>query len=91
MKSQSYADGTATVDGVAFAYTELGNYGNGIQMRNKSKTSSFNNTDAFAKGITKIEFNYNASQANFSNADALKIEFANSVDFQTLKPRCLAL
>lgn len=90
LKSQSYADGTATVDGVAFAYTELGNYGNGIQMRNKTKTSSFNNTDAFAKGITKIEFNYNASQANFSNADALKIEFANSVDFSDAETKMLS-
>lgn len=91
LKSQSYANGTATVDGVAFAYTELGNYGDGIQMRNKNgKTSSFNNTDAFAKGITKIEFNYNASKANFSNADALKIEFANSVDFSDAETKMLS-
>ena len=33
--SQAYADGTATVDGVAIEWFHVGNYGDGIQMRDK--------------------------------------------------------
>ena len=44
-------------------------------MRNKAKQSTLWNSEAFASGISKIEFNYNSDKAGFSNSDALKIEF----------------
>ncbi len=71
----NYADGSATVDDVDFSFIELGDYGNGIQLRNKSKTSTLWNTTAVKGNITKIEFVYNAEKATFTNPDALKIEF----------------
>lgn len=81
--SQSYvgtadALGTATIDNVPFSFNQLGNFGNGIQWRKNSDSKgagSIWNTAAFEKGISKIEFTYNASQANYSNADALKVDF----------------
>ena len=71
----AYADGSKTVDGVQFDFIELGSYGNGIQWRNKTKASSLWNVTALAKPIAKIELVYNAAQANYSNANALKIQF----------------
>lgn len=71
----SYQDGTATINGVSFSFVELGNFGNGIQLRTKDKTSSFANTTAFSKGITKIVFKYNSEKAGFSNANALAVKF----------------
>lgn len=82
----NYAAGTATVGGVAFEFVELGDYGNGIQWRNKGTASSLWNTAAFSKKIAKIELVYNAAKATYSNADALKIEFGtdNTVAGETL-------
>ncbi|MBR4419401.1 MAG: RICIN domain-containing protein, partial [Clostridia bacterium] len=79
LAADSYAAGTATVGDVAFEYIELGNYGNGIQMRNKTVASSLWNTTAI--DISKIELVYNAAQANYSNSNALKFEFSNNADF----------
>lgn len=81
LKSQKYADGTVEISGNSFQFVELGNYGNGIQMRNKTKASSLWNTAAFAKGIESIELNLTAGKAGFSNTDALKFEFANDAAF----------
>lgn len=75
LASQKYADGNVTVSNTKFEFVELGNYGNGIQMRNKTKQSTLWNSEAFASGISKIEFNYNSDKAGFSNSNALKIEF----------------
>lgn len=77
----AYADGTKEVNGYEFQYIELGTYGNGIQWRNKTKTSTLWNNDEFAASITSIELVYNASQANYSNSNALKVEFSNNADF----------
>lgn len=66
---------TATVDGKTWGYVELGDYGNGIQMRIKDgKTSSFYNKDALDKGITKIVLQFNAAKTPGGKADQLKIE-----------------
>lgn len=70
--------GAATIGGVDFAFNQLGNFGNGIQWRKNSDSrgaGSIWNTVAFEKGISKIEFTYNASQAKYGNADALKVDF----------------
>ena len=36
LKKDSYADGTNTIDGVAIEWSHVGNYGDGIQMRDNS-------------------------------------------------------
>ena len=67
------------VDDLALQFIELGDYGNGIQMRNKNgKVAELWNTAAVPGKIVKIEFTYNAAQANFSNANALKITFGDT-------------
>ncbi len=82
LQSQKYADGTVEISGNSFEFVELGNYGNGIQMRNKNgKTSSLWNTVAFAKNIESIELNVTSGKAGYSNTDALKFEFANDAAF----------
>ena len=73
--SQTYQDGTATVNGIEYAYTEVGNYGDGIQMRTKNgKTTSIENKKAFAKDIVEIKFVITDTKAEHSNENALKIE-----------------
>ena len=81
LQSEKYADGTVEVSGNSFQFVELGNYGNGIQMRNKTKTSSLWNTVAFTKNIESIEINITSGKAGFSNENALKFEFANDAAF----------
>ena len=82
LQSQKYADGTVEISGNSFQFVELGNYGNGIQMRNRTKASSLWNTAAFAKGIESIEFTYN-SEKNISkdSANHLKVEFGSDNTF----------
>lgn len=66
---------TATVDDKTWGYTELADYGNGIQMRIKDgKTSSFYNKDALDAGITKIVLKFNAEKTPGGKEDQLKIE-----------------
>lgn len=82
LASSSYADGTATVNKVDFEYVELGNYGNGIQMRTKNdKTSSVWNTSALPFAIDSIDLTYVASKINNSNEKYLKVEFSSTSDF----------
>lgn len=86
LASSAYADGTATVNKVNFEYVELGNYGNGIQMRHASKssnekTSSLWNKSAFATAIDSIDLTYVASKINNSNEKYLKVEFSSTSDF----------
>lgn len=84
---QSYADGTVEVEGKGFQFVELGNYGNGIQMRTNSKDpenikkSSLWNTAAFSKGIESVQLNVTNGKAGYSNENALIFEFANDVSF----------
>lgn len=58
----NYAAGEVTVEGVKFGYTELGDYGNGIQWRNKNgNIGSLWNETELPYGIKKIVIVYNAS------------------------------
>ena len=79
LESQKYTAGTNTVDGVAVEWIQLGNYSNGIQMRDKDgKTSMFWNTSAFAGGITKIELTYSSTKdVKYANANAVVFNFGN--------------
>ena len=80
--SETYAASTATVGGVDFEFIQIGNYGDGIQMRDKDgKTSSLWNTNAFGEGITKIELQYSSTKdVTYSNPDAVVFSFGNAVD-----------
>ena len=78
LESQAYTASTATVDGVAVEWIQLGNYGDGIQMRDKDgKTSSFWNTAAIDGKITKIEFTYSDSKNTYDNNNMI-VNFGNS-------------
>lgn len=80
LASQAYTASTATVDGVAVEWIELGNYGNGIQMRDKvadgGKASMFWNTSAVAGNITKIEFTYSDSKKAYADNNII-VNFGN--------------
>ena len=71
----AYADGTKTVDGVDFGFIELGDFGNGIQMRNKTKPSSLWNATALPKAIKNIVLVYNSAKSTYNNADAFTFLF----------------
>jgi hypothetical protein len=58
----------ATVDGIKIDFIQLGNYGDGLQIRDKSgKTSKFWNVDALGAGITRIEFVYSDTKSTYDN------------------------
>ena len=81
---QKYEAKTATVNGIGFEYIQLGNYGNGIQMRDKDgKTSFLWNTSAFGKGITKIELVFNSAKSTYDNPNAVIFSFGNAMDSLT--------
>ena len=79
---EKYQDGEAVVDGVNFSFTELGDYGYGIQMRNKSgeggKQSIIGNTNAIGTGIQKIVIKLNAGKSTYDNTDAFAFRFGTS-------------
>ena len=77
LADQSYTSSTATVDGVDFEWFELGNYGNGIQVRSKNGNSYLFNTSAFGATIKEIRMVYNAAKNTYTNADAEIISFGN--------------
>ena len=83
LPADSYSAGTATVNGVSFEYIQLGNYGDGIQMRDKeaeSKTSFLWSTSAFGTGISKIELVYSSTKdVTHANPDAVIFSFGNSM------------
>ena len=77
--SQKYADGTATIDNLAVSYTEIGNYGNGIQWRYKNeKASAIWNTSATKAPIESIELYWNNEKASNPDAD-LSVTFGTAV------------
>lgn len=88
LKSNTYQDGSVTIDRVAFEYTELGNYGDGIQMRidkNDSTgeiegTSYIANTNAFHAGIKMIVVTLSSTKTVYDNADAFSFKFGTSAD-----------
>ena len=73
LPSDAYTASTATVDGVGFEWIQLGNYGDGIQMRDrKGNTSILWNATAFPGKITKIELTYSSTQSvTYSNPDSV--------------------
>lgn len=81
-----YADGNAKVNGVKFVWKELGDYGDGIQMRTKktdgavTAQSSFWNEVAL-NPITKLVLTWSDSKDLPTKTDVLKIEFSNNADF----------
>lgn len=81
LAAQSYADGNATVNGIAIAWAHVGNYGDGIQMRDKiaegKGTSAIWNTAAMGK-ITKIELTYSDSKDTYDNPDCMIWNFGGS-------------
>lgn len=82
LEDQAYADGNATVDGAAIAWVHVGNYGDGIQMRDKidegKGTSAIWNSAALPGGITKIELTYSDSKNTYDNPDCMIWTFGNS-------------
>lgn len=85
LTSQSYSAATATVDGVDFEWEQLGNYGDGIQVRDSSKgTSILWNTSAFGTAIKEIKLVYSSTKdVAYSNADAEIFSFGNEVGTYT--------
>lgn len=84
LESQKYTAGTASYNGVSFEYVELGNYGNGIQMRTKSGVSSkLWNTTALPKGIVSIKITLNNDKNVFDNTDVWEIKFGSAADALT--------
>ena len=83
--SQSYHGGTATVSGVTFEFVQIGNYGNGIQMRDKDgNTSTLWNTTAFPGAIARIELVYSSTKdVTHANADAVIFTFGNEAGAAT--------
>ena len=97
-KESAYSDSEAAVDvkGVSWNYTELGNYGDGLQWRTKnSKSTSIWNSSATTSSIASITFTWNKKKTIPSDADkivryqeCINVEFANNADFtsaQTMK------
>ena len=94
LQSQKYSSTSATtedandveltapvaVDGVSFDFIQVGNYGDGLQMRDKDgKTSKLWNTTAFAGGITKIEFTISSTKSAYDNPDCMILTFGDDV------------
>ena len=81
LTSQAYGDGTTTVDGAAIEWFHVGNYGDGIQMRDKESEgkgpSKIWNTASLGK-ITKIELTYSDSKSTYDNPDCMIWNFGNS-------------
>ena len=79
LQSGTYQDGTVNVDRVPFTYTELGNYGDGIQMRIKDEAvSTIKNDKAFHAGIAQIVVTLSDTKSVYDNADAFKFEFGTA-------------
>ena len=76
LESQKYADGTKEVNGVTFEFVELGNYGNGIQMR---KHSQLWNSTPFSKTIASVTLKYNEKMVDYTNPDYFEFSFGTSV------------
>ncbi len=78
--NSTYAAGTPTINGVSFEFIQLGNYGSGIQMRDKDGNTSYLwNTSAIAGGIKEIRLVFSASKSTYDNTDAVIFTFGNSV------------
>ena len=68
------------VDGVSFDFIQIGNYGNGLQMRDKDgKASKLWNATAFAGGITKIELTIASTKSAYDNPNCMILTFGDAV------------
>lgn len=80
--TNSYKDNTTGVDvnGLSIGYTQVADYGDGIQMRYKNNIqSAFYNLVASSKAITKITLNLNASKFTQYAAPAIEVTFGTSL------------
>lgn len=80
--TNSYKDNTTGVDvnGLSIGYTQVADYGDGIQMRYKNNIqSAFYNLVASSKAITKITLNLNASKFTDYAAPAIEVTFGTSL------------
>ncbi|MDE5855482.1 MAG: hypothetical protein K2H06_00380, partial [Anaeroplasmataceae bacterium] len=76
----NYAAGEKVVSGTTFKFTEIGSYGNGIQMRIKGdNTASLWNTTAFTKKIAKIVLTSNEKNTRAAE-NVLSIKFGAAAD-----------
>ena len=81
LASDTYYTGKATVGGIGLDLTQIGNYGTGIQMRDKNgNTSILFNTDALPGKITKIELKSNATKTVYNNPNAVIFSFGAAKD-----------
>ncbi len=77
------------VFGFGFSYIQLGNYGDGIQMRDSAgdngemRTSMLWNTTALGKGIKSITLTINPTKSAYDNPDAVIFTFGNAADALT--------
>ena len=78
--SSTYLSDSRDVSGVSFEFIQIGNYGDGIQMRDKSGkgTSMLWNTTALGKGIKEIKLVYSSTQSTYTNVNAIIFTFGNS-------------
>lgn len=84
----AYGAGEKTISDVKFAYTEVGCYGTGIQMRvNKNSTetpkvhATLWNASALPGNITKIELTYSAAQeVKYANEEFYFFTFGTSAE-----------
>lgn len=74
--SQSYVDGNGNVDGISFEFKQIGNYGNGIQVKG-DRYSTIWNTAAFGNGIKKIILVHNSAKNTYNNTDSDTFTFGN--------------
>lgn len=67
------------VGGVSFDFIQIGNYGNGLQMRDKDgKTSSLWNVTAIPGKITKIELTIASTKSAYDNPDCMILTFGDA-------------
>ncbi len=85
LESNKYTAASSTVDGVGFEWIQLGNYGDGIQVRDKNDNpSTFWNTTAFSTPIKEIKLVYSSTKdVQYANPDAEIFSFGNAVDSYT--------
>ena len=67
------------VGGVSFDFIQIGNYGNGMQMRDKDgKTSSLWNATAMPGKITKIDLTIASTKSAYDNPDCMIMTFGDA-------------
>ncbi len=79
--SQSYVAGKAMFSGVMLEFVQMGNYGNGLQMRDSDKgTSILWNSTALPGNIEKIVLVFSSNKSTYDNADAVIFSFGNTAE-----------